>query len=284
MKNKYSSVLVTGGAGFIGSHLVDRLLENGFEVRVIDDLSTGKSENITAHVGKSSFRFVKGDIRNFETVKKAVEGVEVIFHEAALSGVRQSIDKPLLTNDVNVNGTLNLLEASLKFSVKRFIYASSAAVYGMQEAVPIKEDVVPRPDSPYGVSKLASEYYLTAYHKNYGLETVSLRYFNVYGSRQSPFYGLVITAFVEKLARNESPVIHGDGEQTRDFINVADVVEANMLAMEKSHAGEIFNVATGSSLTVNGIFKLLQSIMGKEQIEPVHGRRSRLIGVKAALT
>lgn len=271
MKFKYSSAVVTGGAGFIGSHIVDKLLESGFEVTVIDNLSTGQFENIVNHKGKEGFRFIKGDIRDPEKVKKAVKNIEVVFHEAAFVGGSQSVDKPLLSNDVNVNGTLNLLEASSKFNVDRFIYASSAAVYGEQETLPIKEDAIPHPNSPYAVSKLATEFYAEAYHKTYGLETVCLRYFNVYGPRQmyGP-YAAVITAFVDHLMRDKAPTIYGDGEQTRDFINVSDVAEANMLAMEENCAGEIFNVATGSSLTINRLFKILQKLMGKSQIKPVY--------------
>lgn len=273
MKSRYGSALVTGGAGFIGSHLVDRLLENGFEVKVIDDLSTGRLENIVAHQGKSNFQFIKGDIRDWETVRRAVEDVEVIFHEAALVGVPQSVENPRLTNDVNVNGTLNLLEASSRFNVDRFIYASSTAVYGEQKILPIKEDAIPHLNSPYAVSKLAAELYLEVYYKTYGLETVRLRYFNVYGPRQmfGP-YAAVITAFVNHLIRNEPPVIHGDGEQTRDFINVKDVVDANMFAMEKNCAGEIFNIATGSQSTINKLFKILRGLIGKGQIEPIYDK------------
>lgn len=271
MKPKYGSALVTGGAGFIGSHIVDRLVENGFEVTIIDNLTAGRLENIGVHKGKGSFRFIEGDIRDWETVKRAVKGVDVVFHEAAFVGAPQSVDNPQLTNDVNVDGTLNLLEASLKFNVDRFIFASSAAVYGEQESLPVKEDAVPCPSSPYAVSKLAAEFYAEVYCKTYGLKTVCLRYFNVYGPRQlyGP-YAAVITAFVDRLMRDKPPTIYGDGYQTRDFINVKDVVEANVLAMEKNCAGEIFNVATGSSLTINKLFKVLQNVMGKRQIEPVY--------------
>lgn len=271
MESKYDSALVTGGAGFIGSHIVDRLVENGFEVTVLDDLSSGQMENIADHTGKNGFHFVEGDIRDRETVNKAVQGVDVVFHEAAFVSGPQSVEHPQLTNDVNVNGTLNLLEASVKFDLKRFLYASSAAVYGEQESLPIAEDATLNPMSPYAASKLAAEFYVESYHRTYGLDAVCLRYFNVYGPRQryGP-YAAVITTFVDQLMKNKRPAIHGDGGQTRDFINVEDVVNANMLAMKNGCSGEIFNVASGSPLTINKLFKILQDLMDKKQINPVY--------------
>jgi UDP-glucose 4-epimerase len=271
MKSKYTHVLVTGGAGFIGSHIVDRLLENGLEVKVIDNLSSGRLQNIKSHMGKSGFQFIKGDVRKKETVKRAISDVEVVFHAAAFVSVVQSVRNPLLTNEINVNGTLNLLEASLNSDVRRFILSSSAAVYGHQKRVPIREDTQLHPDSPYSISKLASELYAETYNRHHGLETVCLRYFNVYGPRQvNGPYAAVITAFLDRLTRDESPIIYGDGEQTRDFVNVKDVADANLLAMDKDCAGEVFNVATGSALTVNGLFKKLQKIMGKDGVAPIH--------------
>jgi nucleoside-diphosphate-sugar epimerase len=269
---KYARALVTGGAGFIGSHIADRLLENGFEVTVLDDLSNARLENINAHTGRSDFHFIEGDIRDLETVKKAVRKVDVVFHEAAFVGVQESIRKPLLTNDVNVNGTLNLLEASLQSNVKRLILASSAAVYGEPQASPISEDSPVHLNSPYAVSKLTSEHYAKAYHKIYGLETICLRYFNVYGPRQTTGpYAAVITSFIDDLLKNKRPTIYGDGEQTRDFINVRDVVQANILAMEKDCAGETFNVAAGSSATINNLLEIMKRIVGKSEVEPKHG-------------
>ena len=269
MKSKYCLALVTGGAGFIGSHIVDRLVENDFDVKVVDNLSSGRLENLRKPLNENRILFVKADIRDPETVKRAVEDVEVVFHEAAFVGGPQSIENPVLANDVNVNGTLNLLEASVKCNVKRFILASSAAVYGEQGTLPIKEGAVPRPSSPYAVSKLSAEYYSRVYYGSYGLETVVFRYFNVYGDRQAcgP-YAVVVTAFLNSLLGNKQPVIYGDGEQTRDFVNVSDVVDANMLAMEKKCAGEVFNVATGSSVKINKVFRILRSATGKEQVQP----------------
>ena len=266
---RFNRALVTGGAGFIGSHIVDRLVEQGVEVKVLDDLSSGRLENLSEHMKEKHVLIVKGDICDHEIVNCAVEDVDVVFHEAALVGVPQSIKNPVFANDVNVNGTLNLLEASLKHEVKRFVFASSAAIYGEQRTLPIKEEAVPRPSSPYAVSKLSAEHYSRVYHETYGLATVVFRHFNVYGDRQAGGpYSAVITAFLDSLMGNERPVIHGDGEQTRDFVNVNDVVEANMLALEKDCAGEVFNVATGSSVTINRIFKILQNATGKIQVKP----------------
>jgi UDP-glucose 4-epimerase len=261
---------VTGGAGFVGSHIVDQLIENDLEVTVIDDLSTGSFDNIVAHQRRKNFHFVNGDIRNRETIEKVFPDVEVVFHEAAFVGVPQSVKAPLLTNDVNVNGTLNLLEAAVKYDVKCFIYASSAAVYGEQGAIPIREDAIPILDSPYAASKLAAESFTLAYCKTYRLSSTCLRYFNVYGPRQSGFYGAALTAFVDRLVKDKPPVIYGDGKQTRDFVNIKDVVDANILAMQKCCCGEVFNIASGSSRTINSFLKILQNTMNKNQIKPVH--------------
>ncbi len=271
MSKSYSKTLVTGGAGFIGSHIVDRLLKEGFEVTVIDDLSTGRRENIAHHQDRKDFHFVKGDIRNTALVKKVVEDVDAVFHEAALVSVPRSIEDPLLTNEINVSRTLNLLKACTDANVKRFIYASSTAIYGDTETLPKHEKLMPQPISPYAVSKLAAENYVKIYHKVYGLNTICLRYFNVYGSRQtySPYSG-VITIFINNLLKNEPPVIYGDGKQTRDFVHVQDVVEANVLALTRETAiGEVLNVATGTPTTINQLVAVLQQIM-KTSLEPVY--------------
>lgn len=271
MPKSYSKIFVTGGAGFIGSHIVDRLLKEGFEVTVIDDLSTGRRENIAHHQNRKDFHFVKGGIRNTALVKKVVEDVDAVFHEAALVSVPSSIENPLLTNEINVSGTLNLLKACIDADVKRFIYASSTAIYGDTGTLPIHEKLMPQPISPYAVSKLAAENYVKIYHKVYGLNTVCLRYFNVYGSRQtySPYSG-VITIFINNLLENEPPIIYGDGKQTRDFVHVQDVVEANVLALTRETAiGEVLNVATGTPTTVNQLVAMLQQIM-KTSLKPVY--------------
>jgi len=269
LTHNFSRALVTGGAGFIGSHITDRLLKNGLDVTVIDDLSSGRLENIRAHTRKSGFLFVKGDIRDPIAVKKAVKDADVVFHEAGFVGVTESINEPILTNDVNVNGALNLLESSLKAGVKRFILASSAAVYGDPRTVPIKEDSPIHPESPYAVSKMVTELYAGTYFRVYGLETVCLRYFNVYGPRQAfgP-HARVITAFVDDLIKNRQPTIYGDGEQTRDFLHVKDAVQANMLAMEKNCAGEVLNIATGSSVTIKNLLEIIKTAMNKSEVEP----------------
>jgi UDP-glucose 4-epimerase len=232
MSPDLSEILVTGGAGFIGSHIVDRLLDEGFRVSVVDDLSTGKKQNLVQHDGKQTFHFIEGDIRDYDLVKKVVSGVDAVFHEAALVSVTSSVENPLLANDINVTGTVNLLKACVDAHVKRFVFASSCAVYGDSETLPNHENLMPMPLSPYAVSKLAAENYVKVFHDVYDLETVILRYFNVYGSRQvyGPYSG-VISIFINRLLENNPPIIYGDGEQIRDFVNVHDVVEANMLAL-----------------------------------------------------
>ena len=235
MAKSYSKILVTGGAGFIGSHIVDRLLNEGFEVTVIDNLSTGQISNLAHNLDKKELQFVKGDIRDWSLVKKTMKNVDAIFHEAAIVSVPLSIQNPILTKDVNVNGTLNLLKACLECGVKRFIFASSAAVYEGSSSPQKNEDLSTNPISPYGVSKLAAEHYIRSFYKLYGLETTSLRYFNIYGPRQSydkkSQSGGVISVFLNKLLENMQLIINGDGEQTRDFVYVHDIVEANMLAL-----------------------------------------------------
>ena len=274
MKPNCNRALVTGGAGFIGSHIVDRLLERDFEVKVVDDLSSGRLENINVHFKNSNFHFIKGDIRDAEIVKRTFRDVDVVFHEAAFVGINDSIRKPLLVNDINVNGTLNVLEASLRCDAKRVVVASSAAVYGEPRTLPVTEDSVPCPESPYAASKLATELYAKAYHRTYGLETVCFRYFNVYGPRQAlgP-YAAVITAFVDDLIKGRRPIIYGDGEQTRDFINIQDVVRANILAIERDCAGEVFNIATGSSVTINNLLEIVARVLGKRTVKPEFGEQ-----------
>ena len=263
---EYERVLVTGGAGFIGSHLVDRLLKEGFDVIVLDNLSSGHVRNIKHHIGKRGFQFIKGDIRNRELVNKLVKEIDVIFHLAAIVSVPQSVRNPTLVNEVNVSGTLNLLEAARKSKVKRFIFASSCAVYGNPQSLPIKEESPLRPISPYGASKLAAETYVQVFHKVYGLKTVCLRYFNVYGPRQSEGrYSSVISRFLRALREDRPLKIYGDGKQTRDFVHVHDVVEANVLALkERKAVGECFNIATGSPITIEDLAKKFMAVFGKK--------------------
>jgi UDP-glucose 4-epimerase len=270
----YSRVLVTGGAGFIGSHLVDHLLKEGIEVVVLDNLQRGRLENIRHHLGKKNLCFVRGDIRNYRLVRNLVRDVDAIIHQAARISVPESIENPVLTNDVNVNGTLNLLKASVESGVKRFVYASSCAVYGDAEMMPIKENCLPKPTSPYGASKLAAESYVQAFHEVFRLRTVCLRCFNVYGSRQiNSYYSGVITQFLNRLSKNLPLVIFGDGEQSRDFVHVQDVVKANMLALKiKGVEGETFNIATGVATTINQLAATLLEITNKSCLKVVHSK------------
>jgi UDP-glucose 4-epimerase len=268
---KFSRVLVAGGAGFIGSHIVDRLLEAGIEVIVLDNLFAGKMENIEQHMKNANFRFVKGDIRNSQLVRKIVKNVDAVFNDAAVVSVPRSVKKPLLANDVNVKGALTLLKASLDSKVKRFVQASSASIYGDTSTLPINEDMCPQPISPYAVSELAAENYARVFCSVYGLRTACLRYFNVYGPRQTySQYSGVITVFAKQLLQDQSPKIYGDGEQTRDFVFVEDVVQANMLALEKSSAiGETFNIATGRPTTINKLVETLQKTMNKTNLKAI---------------
>ncbi|MGA2767334.1 MAG: SDR family oxidoreductase [Candidatus Bathyarchaeia archaeon] len=273
MGNSSHKVLVTGGAGFIGSHLVDRLLAEGFEVTVLDDFSSGKMQNISHHKNAKELHVVHGDVRDTGLVKNVVEDVDSIFHEAALVDVALSVEEPFLFNDVNVVGTLNLLRVCADSGIKRFVFASSAAVYGISGPAKKREGMLPRPISPYGVTKLASENYVRVFSELCGLETVCLRYFNVYGPRQGvgSSYSGVITAFLSRLLNSQAPVIHGDGRQTRDFVNVDDVVAANMLALKSKNAvGEVFNIASGRATTISDLAKVMQRITEKECLKPVY--------------
>jgi UDP-glucose 4-epimerase len=275
MTRRISRILVTGGAGFIGSHIVDRLLRQDLDVIVLDNLSAGSMRKIVHHKEKSEFNFVKGDILDFPIVKRTVKGIDAVFHEAALASVTLSVENPILANEINVKGTLNLLKASSDLGVKRFIYASSAAVYGDTKAPKKKEDMPTNPNSPYGISKLAAENYVSIFQRLYNLETVSLRYFNVYGPRQrfdiNCAYGGVITIFLNRLLKNMPPVIFGDGEQTRDFTFVDDAVEANMLALNSRNAcGDVFNIGTGIGVSVNQIAELLKELLGKKDLKNIH--------------
>lgn len=266
---RISKVLVTGGAGFIGSHLVDRLMNEGYEVVVLDNFSAGKIENVQRHLGDQSFHLIKGDVRNLEDVRKAVGDADAVFHLAAIVNVPLSIEDPLLVNDVNVRGTLNLLEVSLKENIEWFIYISSCAVYGEARYLPIKEEHPIMPLSPYAISKLAAEHYCKIFYRIHGLKTVCLRFFNVYGPRQSegPYSG-VITQFIDELRQGKPPIIYGDGEQTRDFVYVEDVVEASMLVLQGQRCvGEVINVGTGKPTTVNELANVLMELFRETSVK-----------------
>lgn len=268
----YSRVLVTGGAGFIGSHLVDRLIKEDQEVVVLDNFFNGNIENIKHHLDSGELSLVKGDVRDSDDVEEAMRDVDAVFHLAALVSVPLSIKKPSLVNGVNVGGTLTLLEACSKADVERFVYASSCAVYGEAQHLPINEDHPANPISPYAVSKLAAEYYCQVFYESYGLNTLCLRYFNVYGPRAvgGPYTG-VITQFIDRLKRGELPIIYGDGEQTRDFVHVEDIVEASMLALSCQHGvGEVINVGSGRSTTINHLARILMELSGRSDIKPIH--------------
>ncbi len=264
-------VLVTGGAGFIGSHLVDALLARGDTVTVLDDLSSGSMDNLKIHTGNPALRFVRGDIGDTGAVERALVDVGAVIHEAALVSVPLSIKNPKLTHSVNVDGTLNLLKASLKRGIKRFVYASSCAVYGEQAKLPIKGDAPPNPLSPYANSKLAAEQNCRTFYELKGLETVCLRYFNVYGPRQTGEYAGVMTKFMERLRANQSPIIYGDGEQTRDFVYVSDVVDATLLALERGEAaGKTLNIGTGRAMSINEFCGIFLRSAGKTGLKPTH--------------
>ncbi|MBI2857835.1 MAG: SDR family oxidoreductase [Chloroflexi bacterium] len=262
--------LVTGGAGFIGSHLVERLVREGMEVRVLDNFSTGNRENLAAIA--SQIELIEGDICDDEATRQAMRGVEVVFHEAALCSVARSVENPQKSNDMNVGGTLNVLVAARDEGVRRLVYASSSSVYGNIPALPKKEAQAPAPASPYAVTKLAGELYCRVFYQIFGLETFALRYFNVFGPRQvqDSAYAAVIPRFTSALLRGEPPVIFGDGEQSRDFSYVDNVVEANLLAVKaKAGFGEAFNVACGRHTTVSDVAAQIACLMGMS-VKPVH--------------
>jgi nucleoside-diphosphate-sugar epimerase len=257
--------LVTGGAGFIGSNLVRALLERGDEVRVLDNFSTGNRVNLADVDGQ--VEIIEGDLRSYERVHAAVRGVELVYHQGALPSVPRSVQDPLTTTAVNVEGTLNVLLAARDENVRRVVFASSSSVYGNEGTLPRTEDQLPQPISPYAVAKLAAERFCASFSSVYGLETVSLRYFNVFGPRQDPAsqYAAVVPRFIRAIAAGQPVTVYGDGEQSRDFTFVANVVEANLLAAAAPEArGEIVNIATGSSETVNALVDTVGALLGRQ--------------------
>ena len=263
-------VLVTGGAGFIGSHIASALVQQGDEVRILDDFSTGYERNVEA-AGK--VELLRGSVTDLEMVRQAVDGCDFVYHEAALASVPRSIDDPLASNRVNIEGTLNVLVAARDAKVKRLIYAASSSAYGDSEVLPKVESMPEAPKSPYAVAKLAGEHYVSVFAEVYGMETLSLRYFNVFGPRQDPDspYAAVIPLFIDAILKNHAPTIHGDGEQSRDFTYVDNVVHANLLALTAPRlGGEVVNVALGGRITLNQLYAELASILGSD-VEPIHG-------------
>ncbi len=264
------SCLVTGGGGFIGSNLVEELLRRGWRVRVLDNFSTGRRENLAPFL--KDIELYEGDIRSYHTVHQAVKGIEVIFHQAALPSVPRSIHDPITTNDVNVGGTLNILEAAKDHGVKRVVFASSSSVYGDTPELPKHEGLPPRPLSPYAVSKLAGEHYCRVFAQVYGLQTIALRYFNVFGPRQNPLsqYSAVIPKFIAAMKNGQRPVIYGDGEQSRDFTYVANVVEANILAATVPWREPlVMNCAAHHRVTLNELVRQLNALL-QTGLDPVY--------------
>jgi UDP-N-acetylglucosamine 4-epimerase len=261
LQNK--TVLVTGGAGFIGSNLCETLLSNHIKTVCLDNFSTGKRENIEPFLKNNDFRLIEGDIRNLEDCHKACKGVDYILHEAALGSVPRSINDPITTNDVNVSGFLNMLVAARDAKVKRFVYAASSSTYGDHEALPKVEDVIGKPLSPYAITKYVNELYANIFQKAYGLDTIGLRYFNVFGRRQDPngAYAAVIPLFVKQFINHESPMINGDGSYSRDFTYIDNVVQMNILAIttdNREALNTVYNVAYGDRTTLLELTSLLK--------------------------
>lgn len=270
MNKSIYKILVTGGAGFIGSNLTEELLQRGHKVTVLDNFSTGKIENLLPLLEKysDSLTLQVGDIRNIEDCRKAAEGVEYLFHEAALGSVPRSIKDPVTTNEVNVTGFLNMLVAARDAGVKRFIYAASSSTYGDSQSLPKVEEVIGKPLSPYAITKYVNELYADVFAKTYGMECIGLRYFNVFGRRQDPngAYAAVIPLFVKKLMRHESPVINGDGEYSRDFTYIDNVIRMNLKAMETANpqaVNQVYNTAYGERTTLNQLVACLKEYLSE---------------------
>lgn len=275
------TILITGGAGFIGSNLCEYFLQSGYQVRCLDNFSTGHPENILHLVPNPDFELVVGDIRNFDDCVKAVSGVDYVLHEAALGSVPRSIKDPITTNAVNIGGFLNMLVAARDAGVRRFIYAASSSTYGDSKSLPKVEDVIGRPLSPYAVTKYVDELYADVFARTYGMECIGLRYFNVFGRRQDPngAYAAVIPLFVKKFIAHESPVINGTGDYSRDFTYVENVIEMNHLALESTNpdaVNQVYNTACGERTDLNTLASSLRSLLSKydpeiANIEILHG-------------
>lgn len=276
-----SKILITGGAGFIGSNLTEYFLGKGHEVVVLDNFATGHRHNIAQHEGNSNFQLIEGDIRNMDDCEKAVIGVDYVLHQAALGSVPRSIKDPQTSNEVNVSGFLNMLVTARDAKVKRFIYAASSSTYGDSEALPKVEDKIGKPLSPYAITKYVNELYAEIFSKTYGLETIGLRYFNVFGRRQDPngAYAAVIPLFVKKFMNHESPVINGTGDYSRDFTYVDNVIQMNeraMLTDNPAAVNTVYNTAVGDRTTLNQLVGYLKEFLTDfdaeiSKVEVVHG-------------
>lgn len=266
--------LVTGGAGFIGSNLCEVLLDKGYQVRCLDDLSNGKQSNVDLFIDNKNYTFVNGDIRDFETCMRASEGAVYVLHQAAWGSVPRSIEMPLLYEEINIKGTINMMEAARQNGVKKFVYASSSSVYGDEPNLPKQEDREGNLLSPYALTKMVDEEYGKLYTKLFGLDTYGLRYFNVFGKRQDPNgdYAAVIPKFIKQLLNDEQPTINGDGKQSRDFTYIENVIEANLKACKATHeaAGEAYNIAFGGREYIIDIYNGLCKSLGKD-IKPIFG-------------
>ncbi len=258
-------VVVTGGAGFIGSHLTEELVKQGYHMVVLDNISTGKTENIEPLLNKENVEFVHGSIANLSLLQGLFQDTAHVFHQAAIPSAPRSIESPEASHEVNIPGTLNVLLAARDCNVKKVVYASSSSVYGDTPTLPKREDTPPNPQSPYAVTKLAGEYYCHVFQQVYALSAVCLRYFNVYGPRQDPDsqYAAVIPLFITRALQGKPPTIYGDGEQARDFTFVKDVIKANILAAESDTSG-VFNIGRGENGTINNLTKTIASVMGKD--------------------
>jgi len=269
-----SLFLVTGGAGFIGSNLCEALLDQGYRVRCLDNLSNGKIGNVDLFMKNDRYRFIEGDIRDFETCMKATEGVDYVLHQAAWGSVPRSIEMPVLYEEINIKGTVNMLEASRQSKVKKFVYASSSSVYGDEPNLPKREGREGQLLSPYALTKSVNESYAKLYATLYGLDTYGLRYFNVFGKRQDPngAYAAVLPKFIKQLLNDEQPTINGDGKQSRDFTYIENVIEANLKAClaSKEYAGEAFNIAYGGREYLIDVYNHLCTALGKKN-EPLFG-------------
>jgi len=281
MSNNNQSILITGGAGFIGSNLCEYFLSKGYKVTCLDNLSTGHKYNIEPFLQDQNFKFIEGDIRNLDTCKEALSGIDYVLHQAALGSVPRSIKDPITTNEVNVSGFLNILSASKDEGVKRVVYAASSSTYGDSESLPKIEETIGKPLSPYAITKYVNELYAEIFSKTYGIETIGLRYFNVFGRRQDPngAYAAVIPKFVMQLMNNQSPIINGDGNFSRDFTYIDNVIQMNELAMLSDNplaVNTVFNTAFGDRTTLNDLVNYLKIYLSEynsdiKNIEIIHG-------------